>query len=726
MDPHRDAFLAEADEGITALNNALLALEADPTDEAAMDDVFRVAHTLKGNAAAMGYDDVSSLGHALEDLLDTVRAGERDVTPALMDLLFEGVDAVEALLAEIRDDGAVTTDPTPIAARLRSARSADDDSSNTLAGEAATNDRDSDDPGSHDRDSDDEASNDPVVGGESNQPASEDRVGIDPLDSADIDEPTRLTVTTAATSMPGVDAALVLRTLAGTADAYVTDPAPSTLEAGEYDDQFEVFVADTDASQVADELEALPQVSSVTDPRVSAEPTPIDDDTATPAEDTEPEDDATTGVPRATDTTDEITSIRVGVDQVDELYGLVEQLVTSRIKLHRELEAVDADAEALAELDKLAASLQDTAMNMRLIPFSQVADAFPRLVRDVARDLDKRVSFDIQGADVELDRTILTEMRDPLVHVLRNAVDHGIEPPDARAAAGKDSAGSIRLTADRERDHVVIEVADDGGGLDADHLRATAVDEGVVSADEAASMPDEEVYDLVFHPGLSTADTVTDVSGRGVGMDVVRTTVRDLDGAVSIESQPGVGTTIRFRLPVTVAIVTVMFVDVAGTEYGIPIKSIAEVSSADGVETVHGDEVVRHDGDLYPVVRLAERLETAGDRDGGPSSSHPSMASPAAPDGGVDVSRGHDSSADPDSSVGPDSAADPDATRTEGMLVRIRSGTRRVALHCDAVLDQEEVVVKPLDGPLSGIAGLGGTAVLGDGNVVGILDVVSL
>ena len=704
MDPHRDAFLAEADDGITALNNALLALEADPTDAAAMDDVFRVAHTLKGNAAAMGYQDVSSLGHALEDLLDAARAGERAVTPELMDLLFEGVDAVEALLGEIRDDGAVTTDPTPIATRLRRARSTDDE---------ATTDA-SDDEDDMDVFDGEDDTNDPV------DTLTDAAVASDHLASAGLDEPARLTVTPGETSMPGVDASLVLRTLADSSDAYVTDPAPSALEDGEYDDSFDVFVADADASRIAAELEVLPQVAAVDDTGVSVEPdgsaepsTPDDAPAADDVGETEREDDAPAATPSATDPT-EITSIRVGVDQVDELYGLVEQLVTSRIKLHRELEAVDADAEALAELDKLAASLQDTAMNMRLIPFSQVADAFPRLVRDVARDLDKRVSFELQGADVELDRTILTEMRDPLVHVLRNAVDHGIEPPEVRAAAGKDQTGSIRLTADRERDHVVIEVADDGGGLDADHLRATAIDEGVVSAEAAASMPDEEAYDLVFHPGLSTADAVTDVSGRGVGMDVVRTTVQDLDGSVSVESRPGAGTTIRFRLPVTVAIVTVMFVDVAGTEYGIPIKSIAEVSSADGVETVHGDEVVRHDDDLYPVVRLADRLETTGGRTGGSGQSPDTAVSTAEPDGGVDVAHEHNLS------------GDPDAARTDGMLVRIRSDTRRVALHCDAVLDQEEVVVKPLDGPLSGTAGLGGTAVLGDGNVVGILDVVSL
>ena len=285
MDPHRDAFLAEADDGITALNNALLALEADPTDEAAMDDVFRVAHTLKGNAAAMGYDDVSSLGHALEDLLDTVRAGKRDVTPELMDLLFEGVDAVEALLAEIRDDGAVTTDPTPVAARLRSARSVDDADAPALAGDTSPDALLDEDTA--DAPADTLASTDPV-----DVEADHLDVDADHLDSAGLDEPARLTVTTAETSMPGVDASLVLRSLAGSVDAYVTDPAPSVLEDGAYDGQFEVFVADANASQIAAELEALPQVAAVTEAGVSDKPTTLEGgSTVDGAEGTDDEDD---------------------------------------------------------------------------------------------------------------------------------------------------------------------------------------------------------------------------------------------------------------------------------------------------------------------------------------------------------------------------------------------------------------------------------------------------
>ena len=730
MDSHRAAFVAEAEDGVTDLNNALLALEADPEDAEAMDDVFRVAHTLKGNAAAMGYEDVSEFGHALEDLLDAVRQGDREVSPELMDLLFEGVDAVEAMIAEIADTGEVSTDPSDLESRLREMEAhgtAGDDGNDEVDAEADEVDAEADSDGVS--------------------------VPEPPAAAADLPEPVAYAdVTVGETQMPGVDAALVVQALDEQFDGHATDPAADALEDGAYGERFDAFVGGADPDVVAEGLRALTQVESVTAVAVDGASaggfeTAAADPPASGSPDEEAEDDEgneidrsdspdgdadATGSPDETgsgsdgdgsspgvsgsNSGDEIKSIRVDVDQVDELYSLVEQLVTSRIKLRRELAGTDADSDALDQLDKLASSLQDTAMDMRLIPFSQVSDSFPRLVRDIARDLDKRIDFEIEGDDVELDRTILTEMRDPLVHVLRNAVDHGVESPAEREAAGKDPTGHVALTAERERDHVIIEVADDGGGLDPDELREKAVDEGVKSREAVEAMTDDEAYDLVFHPGLSTAEEVTDVSGRGVGMDVVRTTARDLDGSVSIDSEPGGGTTVRFRLPVTVAIVKVMFVDVGGTEYGIPIKSIAEVARADGVEEVHGDEVVRHEDDLYPVVRLAERLGEAG-----ASSTAPTERAEA--DGGVSPAEpGDDGFVSAEAMDPSGSAGDTD----DGMLVRIREETRKVALHCDAVLDQEEVVVKPLDGPLSGTPGLSGTAVLGDGDVVAVLDVVSL
>jgi two-component system chemotaxis sensor kinase CheA len=345
---------------------------------------------------------------------------------------------------------------------------------------------------------------------------------------------------------------------------------------------------------------------------------------------------------------------------------------------------MDSASETLGELDKITANLQNTVMDMRLIPLKKVVGKFPRMVRDLSRELDKDVNFEIEGEDIELDRTILTEISDPLMHIIRNSLDHGIEAPDERERLGKPREGQVTLRASRERDHVIIQVEDDGGGLDVEEIKRTAIENDVRSPEEIETMDDSAIYDLVFHPGFSTADEVTDTSGRGVGMDVVHDTVTQLDGSVNVESTPGEGTTVSLRLPVTMAIVKVLFVQVGEEEYGVPIKNVDEITRTDEIKQVNGQEVIKHNDEIYPVVDLGETFDVPGRG--------------AATDGGT----------------------------AGGMLVRIRESERQIALRCDSVNAQEEVVVKPLEGILSGTPGLSGTAVLGDGNIVHILDVVTV
>ncbi|WP_277554477.1 chemotaxis protein CheA [Halobaculum limi] len=708
---HIRAFVRESEEGITELNNSLLALESDPDDPEAMDAIFRTAHTLKGNAAAMGFGDFSGLAHAMEDLLDEVRGGEMQVSGALMDRLFEAVDLLDAMLGEIDETGDTTVDPTGVEDDLR-----------TLAeeGEGALEDDAGDDDAAVDEAAGSTADAETETGTGDDAAAGGDAIDFDHGLSPTGDEGVyRARTDLGDAEMPGIDALFVLEAAEEGFGDIACDPDRETIEDGDFEDTFDVYVAADAADTVEAGMSAVSQVESVTvdtvDPASDDEETATDERAESPAETEEgvtdatddatadsDEDDAAGGESPAggaggSSTSDSISSVRVDVEQLDDLYGLVEQLVTSRIKLRREMEEAGIDSDNLDELDKISTNLQDTVMDMRLIPLSAVVDTFPRLVRDLARDQSKEVDFDIEGRDIELDRTILTEIRDPLVHILRNAVDHGIESPDEREAADKPRTGTIELTADRERDHVTIVVEDDGGGIEADALREKAVEEGVKSRTEVEAMSDAEARELVFHPGFSTNDEVTDVSGRGVGMDVVRTTVKDLDGSVSLESTPGEGTRFEIKLPVTVAIVRVMFIEVNGVEYGVPIKNIAEVSRAGGIDVAHGDEVVRHDGDIYPVLRLGEVLDDAAGS--GPSG--------AVADGGED-------------------SVTPDDVDTDGMLLRIHDEKRPVALHCDDVLHQEEVVVKPLEGILSGIPGLSGTAVLGDGDVVSILDVETL
>jgi two-component system chemotaxis sensor kinase CheA len=649
------AFVHESEEQLTDLNNSLLALESDPDDREAMDDIFRTAHTLKGNFGAMGYDEASDLAHAIEDLLDELREGMA-VTPEVMDLVFAGVDRLEIAVESIDEDGTVDVETADL----------EDDIRTVIEAGGAT-ETGSDDTG-------------------------DDAGQVDTFD---------VTVEIGESEMRGVDGMLVLEAIREECDLIDATPDPEAIEDGEYEGGFDLVVA----SATADELRAtLDRVSAIdgatlsqagaggadgadggTDADADADAGGSDSDDA----DANDADDDSEG--RSSDagrtngesngSSREISSVRVDVDQLDDLHGLVEQLVTSRIKLRRAVDDGDVGSatDTLGELDKITGNLQNTVMDMRLIPMRKVISKFPRLVRDLAREQEKDIDFRMTGQDIELDRTILTEISDPLMHILRNAVDHGIEPPAEREAAGKDPEGTIELRASRERDHVTVTVEDDGRGLDVDELRRKALEKGVRTEAELDSMEDSEVYDLVFHPGFSTADEVTDVSGRGVGMDVVHSTVKQLDGSVNVESEQGEGTSVTLRLPVTVAIVKVLFIEVGDEEYGVPIKNIDEVSRLPEIETINEQPMIEHDDDIYPIVDLAAELDVPGKTANGNS-----------------------------------------------MLLRIRKSERRAALRCDAVNKQEEVVVKPLEGVLSGIPGLSGTAVLGDGNIVPILDVVTL
>ncbi|SEO32919.1 two-component system, chemotaxis family, sensor kinase CheA [Halorientalis persicus] len=636
-----------------------------------MESIFRTAHTLKGNFGAMGFEDASDLAHAIEDLLDEMREGNMEVTPEVMDMIFAGVDQIEVIVGEIEAEGESTTDTDEMVAEIRGVL---EDGPEAAGGGSDTTDDESDDV---EADSDDTAESE---GGDADDTADGDADGggsdvtVDTSvfadASVDADEAYHVRVEIGDSNMLGVDGMLAVEAVADTFELLAAEPARAEIEDGEYEGGFDLLVDAPDTDVLRGSLNSVSKIDAFAVERVEAFGDDGDDG-----------DDSGETAASTDSSVDEIKSVRVDVDRLDELHGQVEQLVTSRIKLRRAVADGDMDAasENLNELDKISANLQNTVMDMRLIPLKKVVGKFPRLVRDLARELDKEVNFQIEGEDIELDRTILTEISDPLMHILRNSVDHGIEPPEERERKGKPREGTVELRATRERDHVIIEVEDDGAGLDVNEIRREAIENEVRTEEELDRMEEGEIYDLAFHPGLSTKEEVTDTSGRGVGMDVVHDTVTQLDGSVSVDSEPGEGTTVSLRLPVTMAIVKVLFVQVGDEQYGVPIKNIDEISQMNGTKVVNGEEVVEHNDDIYPIVDIADAFDV------------------------------------------------PDAkTNGDGMLVRIRESERQVALKCDAVTQQEEVVVKPLEGILSGTPGLSGTAVLGDGNIVHILDVVTL
>jgi two-component system chemotaxis sensor kinase CheA len=707
MDDYLEAFVREGEEHVTNLNNALLELESDPGDEEAMDAIFRTAHTLKGNFGAMGFEDASDLAHAVEDLLDAMRQGDLEVTGDRMDRIFEGVDAIEACLDEIEATGEVDRDVSGTVTSVRAVLEEAEDEPD------AGGDVDGDAAGTAGENTADVPDSDPY-----------DVVDPDTVAAVD-DRVFHVDVEMGDSQMKAVDGMFVVEAAEEAFDILGTDPSLDAINDGNYEGGFELVVT-SETADVAAAVQDFPKLSDATVTELDAPGDAQGDGTAvTATADTGDEavgngtergegsgtgegsadssggegetagasdgsgasgagagggDDGEDGSSPVQSTDTEIQSVRVDVDQLDELHGLVEQLVTTRIKLRRGMEGSDREVEdELDELDKISASLQDTVMDMRLVPMKKIVGKFPRLVRDLAREQDKEIEFVVEGDDVELDRTILTEISDPLMHLLRNAVDHGIEAPEVREANGKDPEGTVTLSAERHRDQVIIEVRDDGGGIDRETVRRKAVEKDIFTEAEVEELTDSEVEDLVFHPGFSTNEEVTDVSGRGVGMDVVRDTVSRLDGSVSVSSVPGEGTTFTMTLPVTVAIVKVLFVESGGEEYGIPIKTVDEISRMKEVKRVDGEEVITYDETVYPLVRLGDALDVPGETRNG-----------------------------------------------DGMLVRIRDSERQVAVHCDDVRGQEEVVVKPFEGILSGIPGLSGAAVLGEGDVVTILDVSTL
>ncbi|AEH38126.1 CheA signal transduction histidine kinase [Halopiger xanaduensis SH-6] len=668
MSDATSTFVQESQEDIRKLNNALLDLEDDPESSDAIETVFRVAHNLKGNFGVMGYTKASNMAHAIEDLLDCIRDGELAVTPERMDLIFEGVDHLEAMVNEISDDGETHTNPEATIEEIRASLEAGANESEDAA----------------DADADESASDD----GDANADVADAHdVPLEELaeavDLEDDEELFRASVSIDNDDSPHVDAMFVLDATEDEYDVVRMVPEDDVLESEEFGGVLDAYLRTGDAVGSDDVAGFYDENRYVGDVAVEALGDDLAADADSDADDTASEDDDSGRSTGGSHGSQEVESIRVDVEQIDQLYNQVEEMVTSRIKLRKIIEEhdlVEAEDE-LEEHGKITSSLQDTVLQIRLVPLKKIVGNFPRVVRDISRDQGKEIDFEMEGVDIEMDRSILNELSDPLMHLIRNAVDHGIESPEEREKKGKPREGSIKLVGERERDRVSITVEDDGAGLDVERIREKAVEKGIKTEEEVKVLDDSEVFDLIFHPGFSTTEEVTEVSGRGVGMDVVNQVVRGVDGSINVESEPDEGTAITLTLPVSVAIVRVLFVTVGDEQYGVPIKNIDEISEFEDVtvESVEGRPAITHDDRVYPLLSLRDHLDV------------------------------------------------PEAAPSEDdMVIRIKDTVRQVYLRCSDVVGQEEVVIKPFEGLLSGAPGISGASVLGEGEVVMILDVETL
>ena len=642
---YRKLFVEESRENHENIVNNLLALESGEDQQTAIDEIFRSAHTLKGMSASMGFDAMEHLCHSMEDVFSLIRNGQREVTASLTDLLLTCTDTIEGMLDAIEAGGAPS-----------------DEQSGSLVQELRvfTEDESPDEP---------EMSYDSVP----------TKTPIEPAGEADGRPVYTLTVAVDPSStMKDIRAMLLLQNLQEIGTILSTTPSQELLEDGKFDGPFEILI-ESEAGE-----DALRTVASGTEISLLAlsfsqapltVPPKVDEEVQTP----EPQ----AAVPspqvqRATknEKSREIKNIRVDIERLDRMMNLVEDLVINRgrLELIAKKHGIKEFEEALSMVGRSVSDLQNLMMGIRMMPLERIFNRLPRVVRDVANHDGKEVELFIEGGETELDRSMMDGLSDPLLHIIRNAVNHGIETPEVRQASGKPAKGSLRLTARRDKDNVVIDIEDDGAGIDPEKLRKKGVEKGLMTPETAAIATKDELIGLLFEPGFSTADAITDISGRGVGLDVVKKTIASLKGTIKVESKVGTGTKFELVLPPTMAIIDVMMVHINGMRCAIPISNVVEVAQTrlEAIHQIGNSEAILLRDQTLPMHRLEDMFGRAQKGD---------------------------------------------------TLVVLQNNGRRCCIAVDTVDGQQEVVVKPLSRIAGSCRGISGITIPGDGDVVPVLDV---
>lgn len=661
-------FFEEAQEQLDTMEQTLLALEDQPEAPDMVAELFRAAHTLKGGCATVGYDTMAQLTHAIESVLAQVRQGTQPLTRSLIDDFLSGVDLLRSGLT-----AAVTGQESPaeqIAVLTRDLTA--------MAAEPG--------PGALPRSVSDPGPRSPADSKEGiDHPGSMVRwvVTVDP-----------------AAPMASVRAYQALLVFQDAGEVLQVDPPAEHLEDDAADIHHLVVVLDMGdpPETVRERLHAIPDVVTATyEPMTTMGtigegfvPAPKDAEVAA-----DPKTVAVAGVASGPDGSviqgGPERSVRVGVQILDRLMNLVGELVVDRTRLAM-LGRSELDERQLREelsqlsghLGRITTDLQDSIMKARMIPVQTLFRKFPRLIRDLSQQLNKPITFELLGEDTELDRSVIGMLSDPLIHLLRNAVDHGLESPEQRRAAGKPAEGTVRLAAFHRENYICVEVADDGAGLQAEKIRNTVLARGLVTSEQVERLTYEQLTEMIFVPGFSTAETVSTVSGRGVGMDVVRRNLEKVNGSITVRSEPGQGTTFTIQLPLTLAIVQALLVEIRAVTFAIPLTHVTEavLATSDDMYLAHGWRMIRLRNETVPLLDpglvWGDASAVAWDSDG------------------------------------------------ETPIVIVQSDLQPLGLMVDRLIGEEEVVVKSL-GPLIGsVCGVSGASILGDGRVALIVDVPSL
>lgn len=654
-------FLVEAGEILEQLNEQLVGLEQSPDDKEMLNAVFRGFHTIKGGAGFLSIEPMVVLCHRSEDVFNLLRNGERQVTPELMDTVLPVLDILNAQFEALRD-GETPQDAEPalisaLEAIIKGEAPAAASTPVAPAGNAAKPAADMDITDEEFESLLDALEGKPAASA-APAPAAGDEISDDEFENL-LDQLHGKGKFSAQPAAPTPVAKPSAPAAAAPASEEITD------------DEFEALLDNIHGKGKFDTAKAAAS------PGKPAAPAPV---AARPAADNANAESKARDKPAAQETT-----VRVDTKRLDDIMNMVGELVLVRNRIDR-LGTVTGNEEmlkAVANLDLVTTDLQMAVMKTRMQPIKKVFGRFPRVVRDLARSLKKEIRLEMIGEETDLDKNLVEALADPLVHLVRNAVDHGIELPDEREAAGKPREGTVVLTAAQEGDHILLTIEDDGKGMDAQVLRKKAVEKGLMDAEAAQRLDDKEAFNLIFMPGFSTKDQISDISGRGVGMDVVKTRIAQLNGMVEIDSHLNKGSKLSIKLPLTLAIMPTLMVQLEKQLFALPLVNVNEIFHLDLTKT----NVV--DGQLCVVIRdrtlplyYLRRWLVNGYRQ-------------------ADLPK-------------------------EGHVVVVQSGTQKVGFLVDELIGQEEVVIKPLGALLHGTAGLAGATITGDGGIAIILDVPGL
>ncbi len=653
MERYLGVFLEEVEEHIERLEENLVQLEKNPDEESLVQAIFRSFHTIKGSSSSMGFQKMMELAHLMENLLDGVRKKTIAVTPELVDTLLRGVDLLKFMRNGIALEG---KEP--------------------------------------------EVETGEIVGmlqhflGRREKASEEVEKKPEAIPKEEKEYVVKVFLTLDC-SMKGVRAYLVINRLQESGiDVVSTNPSLTDLESERFGQSFEVFVrTELTPEEIKRVVESVAEVEKA---EITAQGKEVLLEAAREEKKEEEQTRAITSERR------KITgglkkTVRVDVERLDALMNLVGELVIDRARLEDIIRKLQESkevaylrtllADTTTHIGRVTNELQMEIMKARMLPLAEVFNRFPRMVRDLARNFGKEIDFVVEGEDTELDRSLIEEITDPLIHLLRNAVDHGIEPPEERIALGKPPRGRILLKAYQEENSVVILVQDDGRGIDVEKIRKKALALGLVTQEELARMSDREAIEFIFYSGFSTNENVTDVSGRGVGMDIVRRNIERVNGQVHVESEKGKGTTFFLRLPLTLAIIRALLVRVNGAIYSIPLADVVEIEKIEKKNTYWVNKTLTSlfRGRTLPLLRLRDLLE----------------GKKAEYEEGMEI---------------------PDVLYT----VVVNTARVLAGLVVDAIVGEQEIVIKSLGSYIGDVRGLGGATILGDGRVSLIVDVASL